>query len=824
MSNQRRELPHLFIQKNATSEAFVPRSGGSKVLPPPRDRKRHADQLQQQIDAALAERQRIIEENPDTGESGGFYMAFRFKKGEGAEKAIEGLENRQGNSPIELMVVKEEGDDIVATVFLPDNRKDFYSKKVKDYGDKDTGKGKPKNQPLVSQIESVAYARVLSLFTDDTSQLPNSGIRVWWEVWLTKNVLQRFRLLVDRQDLATSEHSLRFSERDVLLVNASLDEMERLLNRSPRYIAELRLHRETPFTFVEMQPSEQAIYTNDFKSQVVQDLTSDVYICIVDSGITQVHPLIQDFLSLSNCHTQQRTGGEVDRRNHGTRMAGLALYGDLYEAIEAGQSIIVRHQLESSKILSDNPSVSVPEDLRGYRTQDAVRLAEVQNPTARRITCLATTDDAERGGRPTSWSAALDQLAFEDDETHRLIIVSAGNIRKNGHHRDDYLDLNDLEGIENPAQAWNALTVGAYTTKTLITEATFVNYTALAPAGGLTPTSRTSVVWDRQWPIKPEIVLEGGNRACDPDGLLDVAEDLSLLTVHHDPTRALLDTVDATSAATALASRLAAQIQCEYPDLHPETIRGIIVHSAEWTPAMLSSASDPNLDKSLLLRRYGYGVPSLSRALRSARNDLTLIVEDELVPFKQSSNGSSITSNEMNIHNFRWPKEVLESLGEAEAKMRVTLSYFIEPNPGERGWGTRHSYQSHGLRFAVKHTTESLRDFRKRINKAALEDDEIRTPTNADKWFLRKFRGSGSVFSDWWDGDAVGLSAKDAIAVYPVGGWRKYRPHTDVWQLPTRYSLIVSVSVPSRDIDIYLPISQALSVESQIAVPIEVDY
>ena len=38
--------------------------------------------------------------------------------------------------------------------------------------------------------------------------------------------------------------------------------------------------------------------------------------------------------------------------------------------------------------------------------------------------------------------------------------------------------------------------------------------------------------------------------------------------------------------------------------------------------------------------------------------------------------------------------------------MRVTLSYFIEPNPSQRG-NSRYRYQSHGLRFDVKRPTET---------------------------------------------------------------------------------------------------------------------
>ena len=33
-----------------------------------------------------------------------------------------------------------------------------------------------------------------------------------------------------------------------------------------------------------------------------------------------------------------------------------------------------------------------------------------------------------------------------------------------------------------------------------------------------------------------------------------------------------------------------------------------------------------------------------------------------------------------------WPRDVLQGLGEQSVRLRVTLSYFIEPNPGRRGW------------------------------------------------------------------------------------------------------------------------------------------
>ena len=50
--------------------------------------------------------------------------------------------------------------------------------------------------------------------------------------------------------------------------------------------------------------------------------------------------------------------------------------------------------------------------------------------------------------------------------------------------------------------------------------------------------------------------------------------------------------------------------------------------------------------------------------------------------------------------------------------MRVTLSFFVEPSPGRRGWTRKHRYQSHGLLFEVKRPTETTADLLKRISDA----------------------------------------------------------------------------------------------------------
>ena len=77
----------------------------------------------------------------------------------------------------------------------------------------------------------------------------------------------------------------------------------------------------------------------------------------------------------------------------------------------------------------------------------------------------------------------------------------------------------------------------------------------------------------------------------------------------------------------------------------------------------------------------------------------------------------------MNFHELPWPKDELEALGATKVQMRVTLSYFVEPNPSARGSASKYHYPSHRLRFKVRHHQESEEEFFARINAAAAMEE-----------------------------------------------------------------------------------------------------
>jgi hypothetical protein len=313
--------------------------------------------------------------------------------------------------------------------------------------------------------------------------------------------------------------------------------------------------------------------------------------------------------------------------------------------------------------------------------------------------------------------------------------------------------------------------------------------------------------------------MPGGNVAISPDRTrVDNTDSLSLLTTHWMPLERQFAATGDTSAAAALAARLAARINAAYPEMWPETVRALIVHSAEWTDAMLRRFPGERAALNRL-RFYGFGVPDEEAAIRSADDALTLVAQQTIQPFdKEIKDGTTrYVTRDMHLYRLPWPKDVLSELGGRDVELRVTLSYFIEPSPGERGWKQRHRYASHGLRFELKTAPETIPQFRTRINRAArAEDEEASSRSDQRGWALGPdLRTAGSLHSDRWTGPAIDLAARGVIAVYPAIGWWRERHGLGKWDKRTRYSLVVSIRTPGIETDIYTPVAV------QLGIPIE---
>ena len=238
---------------------------------------------------------------------------------------------------------------------------------------------------------------------------------------------------------------------------------------------------------------------------------------------------------------------------------------------------------------------------------------------------------------------------------------------------------------------------------------------------------------------------------------------------------------------------------------------------------MIARATDHGrIDADRLLRTFGHGVPNAERLFYSAGNNLTLIAQDSLQPFfKDDEDGGGVKTHDIKFHALPWPRDALLALPlDTQVETRITLSYFIEPSPGERGWDRKYGYASHGLRFKVMRATETLEEFKLRINAHSREDDYDEDHAGETGTWELGVGGptNGSIHSNTWHGTAADLAQRGYIAVHPTLGWWRTRTNEKRFDRRTDYSLIVSITTPQETVDIYTPVANQIGIE----IPIEV--
>lgn len=821
-------LPHLELKDQHKEIKYS--GSGRGPTPPRKSQVEHGNFLLSKYEEAWKTAINNVDSITPAGKCrDGVYLQFNFEKK--FDKQVTKLEKRKKG--IHLCCFKQHNNgDSTAIVFIPNNQRELFSKMIKKYRNpqSNTKKGNPYNALFMNSITTIDCPKLKDFWQDDFKLLPNSSQK-WIEFWINEpfnsdhfpRAEQRTTHILNSLNIRYQQNTLHFPEKTVLLIYANQEQLKQLISRSED-IAEFRIAKKSPQEWLELDLSSQSEFISDLNDRVSVEIDENmpVCVCILDGGVNCSHPLLNRLLQPEDCLACDNDWGGNDTgcngvAGHGTAMAGLVAYGDLFPLLESTSSYVVNHILESVKIFPPNDE-NLPQ-LWGAITSQAISLAEIQAPKRKRIICSAATSNTTNDrGRPSSWSSEIDKAAFarmdniNGIETKRLIILATGNVSSE-EPIDKYPDTQIMSPVQDPAQSWNAITVGAYTQLSYLTE---VDLPVVAQPNQLSPFSSTSFLWDPYWPIKPEVVFEGGNAIVDNNRGSD-CDDLSLLSTYHAfRNNRLLCSFSMTSAATALAANFVAKIQNHYPQFWSETIRALVIHSAEWTQELRTQFLNPSnpSNKRQLLCACGYGVPNLNKAMYSASNSLTLIAQSEIQPYIKS--GSVYKFNKMHYYQLPWPKEALEMLGDTTVKMRITLSYFIEPYPGSINRVDRYHYPSYGLRFHLKHPEETSQEFRKRINKIKDEEDEIISDNKASrhrslKWEIGPdLRNRGSIHSDTFVSSATEIRDCNEIIITPISGWWKNRPYLKMVESKTRYSLIVSLYTEELDVNLYTPVQNIL--------------
>lgn len=822
--------PHLFVKNVHSSQEYTTPPGPPIKTPlPTRERNNHGNALLDSLRQIWATHN---SENINRQEAG-----LPFKDGEyisfsSAEKhflEIDSLSS-DGAKLLNLKTVAENSTQI-ATIYIPNDKKDKLIGKITKYVNENLASGLPKNQKLVEKIEEIQRTTIEFLWSGSLGYMPKDEpvrCEIWMAVDESESALKLQSLLeiCDFLDIPISNNLTVFPER--LIVNAKLnyDQLAELI-LSSGWIAEVRRAEElNTFWF-----DQTIISREDWIASAISNISfnsENNYITIIDSGVNNDHLLIRDSLLNSDRLTIDPNWGPNDsgHKGHGTGMAGIALYGNLNSILENNSPLEIKHRLESIKILPpDGQEIEIGKC--HYFTLNAISEAIINNPDYNRIFCMAVTGRNQNDfGKPSTWSAVLDKIVFGDnDNDKKIFVVSAGNVREEDEWKD-YPNSNLNLSVESPAQSWNAITVGAYTDKLLPNEKTVANKFELSPY------SRTSSSWESIWPIKPEVVFEGGNLKKLDNGSIDSHQDLDILTASTNAATNTFARFNATSAATAFASNFLAKLRNTYPNAWPETLRALLIHSASWTPEMISQFKIDTSkigDIQKLLRIVGYGIPNLEKALECKSNYLTFISEEIIQPYKLDGEAKT---NKIHYYEFPWPKEILENLGATDVTLRITLSYYIEPNPGDKGYSTKYSYQSSALKFLLKNPGETPENFQIRTNRINIENlkkdlgvdkleegDYIKATGNSRWFFGADTVFKGSIHSNYWKGSAADIASCNELAIFPLAsGWWKQLKKQNKVNSQLRYSLIVSIETPENTADIYSPVVNQIAAQNKIVL------
>ena len=836
-------LDHLYVNGYVESRPRTARGMG-KTATRPVDRETHGKRLIEEIEAVFTQAQKTQDSQNLAPElkANGTYLTL-----EGAEVDF-GLKldsltrtarsrTRATKTQWVLLSTHPATQDAPerATIWVSDEFKKQFLRLFQDYLTKNTDKGNPENNALVANISRVRSTFLGDLWT--SKHAPTHRELAWWELWL-----DRHRERPGLFERVTRELGVEASNQRIVIDNSVVVRVRAIWkDLLPLIETDLPLTeiRRPSFidTIEDLADCEQLEYASDLLTRIIPAPPEAPAVCHLDSGVFRTHILIKGSLESSDQHSIFPESSGHDPHGHGTSMAGIALYGQhLDRLLEGTQVVHLQHRLESVRIIPQQGE----ETRKDYAsaTINAISCSEMNTDRQRTFCMPVSTESDTDPGQPTLWSTSIDALAAGSDicirnnefslitgpnhNAKRLIIVSSANVDS---YDVDHLANSDVSPIEDPGQSWNALTVGAFTRLDQATRnPSYTNYTPVAPAGELSPHSRTSLLFgDHLWPIKPEICLEGGNVLTDGQGFFETRPAVLSLRSTGIKNDVDLTSANATSAATAQAARLAALTMSRYPSYWPETVRALLVHEARWTERMRThlDACETKSGRARLLRRYGWGVPTEEAVLTSSHRAVTMVVQDEFCPFDET-----YAMRELRLHSLPWPRDVLQSLGGADVRLRITLSYFIEPSATRRGWKGKYTYASYGLRFDLKAPTDiNVKGFLARVNRQAREeeDEDYSSSENYSKhWLLgTRARHYGSLHQDEWQGTGAELAACDHIAVYPVGGWWKNNNRRDRRDLPVRYALLVSLSTSAQGADLYTPIAAQLSVPVA-PVPIKV--
>lgn len=359
-----------------------------------------------------------------------------------------------------------------------------------------------------------------------------------------------------------------------------------------------------------------------------------VPIGVIDSGVNFGHPLLA--YAMRGSMVGVPAWADADEAGHGTSVASMAAYGDVYARAEEGD-FDAPFWIASARVVDKNGEfpreITVPEIME-------VAVRKLHADFSCRIFNISLGDPnlIYSGGRASPWASTLDRLARELDV---LFVVSAGN-QKNLTQSlgEDILNqypaylLEASSRILEPATAANVLTVGsvAHGNGLDTDDEELVGVRPVCGADDPSPFTRTGP--GVRGMIKPDLVDYGGNAVWDgpTKALVSGGNKASagIWTFHHEPVDRLFRTRSGTSFSAPMVAHKAAILLEQYPEASANFLRAMLAMSSELSEnayATLDKVSDRDA-----LMICGNGVPNVGHAVGSDDSRVVFFANDTIAP------------------------------------------------------------------------------------------------------------------------------------------------------------------------------------------------
>jgi hypothetical protein len=450
----------------------------------------------------------------------------------------------------------------------------------------------------------------------------------------------------------------------------------------------------TNSAFTTVRPGDFNTVTREQGINIVNADEDLPIIGIIDTGISStsaIAPLLIDDRTFTLNGDPFIDTANFQRNGHGTPVAGLATLGKINHFNQFNEDVIADAKALSIKISNGVTGFISEMDLVNMLYDVKAKYPQIK------IFTLTTCYDRHKIINETfsDYTFLLDKFAFE---TNSLIFICTANnndaINDNSSYDLSYFH-SEKTNICTPADSMNNFTVGAaadnITNEPFLGIADSKEFPTLYSRKGHVD---LSLIFSRNKTnknyFKPDVIESGGDLGYYNATVLDYMDDPMIDLISARPEMGLFKDLG-TSFATPLIANLAAKIQKQYPELHPQTLKALIINSA----SLYKIPFDKSITK-LHNRIAGNGFVDNFKSIFSNENSATLILEDK------------ITDDDLKVFPINFPEYLTsQDLGKKRGivKINATLCFSFLPIKNNQL-----SYNPIHMAFSIfkNHTAEDI--------------------------------------------------------------------------------------------------------------------